>query len=124
MATDKKILLVFPSADDLERTIVWPCQVAVPKDGGAVEVQEIDAAFTIPTEDELKDYAVATFTLGRAASAALLEKHLKDFPGVKDDTGALVPFDKAKPVMLARPYVVDGLVSGLYNMARGRAAKN
>jgi hypothetical protein len=124
MAETKTIALVFAEAGDTKRTLKWPCKVSVPQDGGKVQVQEIDATFSIPTTGELQAYQASASVFGRTGDVGLLEKHLKGFPELKDEKGADVPFEKAKATLFQRPYIVDALVIGLIEMARGRAAKN
>lgn len=122
MAAEKVTKLVFASATDAERRITWPCRISVPLDGGATEAQELSAEFTIPTPEELQEYQTAQTLFGKRKDLALLEKHLKGFPDMPGAAGKTV--EELKEVLLRRPYVVDGLVSGLIDMSRGRAAKN
>jgi hypothetical protein len=127
MAKTKLASLVFAAAS-ADRTLTWPCTIAVPQDGGGVVEQKLDCSFKVPTPERIDRFyaGIAPSISSDAPNAqlALLDEFLTGFPGLKNAAGEDVPFETAKAAFVAMPFVVSGIVNGLIAMAQGREAKN
>ena len=119
----KHTALVFVE-DAPDRTILWPCIIPVPMNGGQVSEQEVTARFSVLPGDEHAKIVRQAAMDGTDMNVAVLTKVLRGFDALKNDAGETVPDDVAIATMMKRPYAVLGLIRGYMAMREGRVAKN
>lgn len=103
---------------DKPATVIWPCIVSVPKDGGVREEQTITTRFKVLPGDELKSLS------DEGGDKKVLDAVIVGFVDLCDQMGAPVRDDVAKAALLNLPYCVLAFVEGYYAMLGGRVAKN
>lgn len=99
-------------------TVLWPCLIAVPQDGGTYENQSITVRFTIIPAGELEKL------MDEKGVRAGIDKVIVGFEGFNDETGQPVPTDTAKALLLQLNYCVMGFLEGYREMVSGRLLKN
>jgi hypothetical protein len=108
------------------RTMLWPCTISVPLNGGLTEERLLVARFLLDHIAEKAHEALIA-----EANAALVSvdtyitsKVLVGFDAFTNEGGTTIPDDAAIAFVMAKPFAVSGLMKGYMEMRAGRAAKN
>lgn len=120
---DNKVKMVFPAAGE-KRTIVWPCTIDVPQEGGTTQPQLVDVRFNLISREEREKAFDNAVKEGKRGDLAVYDLVVAGFPTFMDANGALVGDAVAIPFFRAEDYRVTGIVRGFGEMNWGRPAKN
>lgn len=118
-----KVMLVFPGAD-AKRTIVWPCTVAVPQDGGTVLSFVVDVRFNLISRETYEKTFNDALAKNERGNLAVYDALVDGFPTFKNAAGDLVGDVDAKAFFRAEDFYVGGILQGFAQVRVGMPAKN
>ncbi|HEY2070716.1 MAG TPA: hypothetical protein VGG48_14260 [Rhizomicrobium sp.] len=128
--SDAKIKLVLPDPQK-PRTVVWPCMIKQPADGGSFEQRVLDVRFKILSQkererifDEASKKEVPAGERRVPGGEALFDALVVEFPGFQDEAGQPVPFEIAADYLRREPAYRDAILTCFMNMIGGRLAGN